>query len=204
MYKSLKKYPFAQTCILTFYNPQSKFYTYSEELFFTTPNPILFFSRFVPPGIHMKLKFIRNNDNFVVISNDQNGKYKIKLLDLYVEFRKIVVDQSILRREIQLFDSGNPYLIQFIQGKQITRTIPKERWSYLEPELITGPLPRQIIIGFVTHASYNGSLATNPYIFENLNIKSLVFKVNGENSPPEEYTPEFNAKPLKCLRGNVQ
>ena len=152
----------------------------------------------------MKLKFIRNSDNFVILANEVDDKYRIKILELYVEFRKIQVDTSILRREIQLFDSGNPYLIQFIQGKQITRTVPKERWSYLEPELITGPLPRQIIIGFVTHASYNGSLATNPYIFENLNIKSLVFKVNGENSPPEEYTPEFNAKPLKCLRGNVQ
>lgn len=152
----------------------------------------------------MKLKLIRNNDNFVIISADTEGKYKIKLLDLYVEFRKIVVDQSILRREVQLFESGKPYLMQFIQGKQIVTTIPKGRWSYLQPELITGPLPRQIIIGFVTHASYNGSLATNPYIFENLNIKSLVFKVNGENSPPEDYTPDFTAKPVKCLRGNVQ
>ena len=86
----------------------------------------------------------------------------------------------------------------------MVRTIPKNRWSYLEPELITGPLPRQIIIGFVSHASYNGSLGTNPYVFENIKIRSLVFKVNGENSPPEEYTPNFTVKPINCLRGNVQ
>ena len=152
----------------------------------------------------MKLKFIRNNDNFVILSSDAEGKYKIKLLDLFVEFRKIVVDQSILRREIQLFDGGNPYLMQFIQGKHFVRTIPKNRWSYFESELITGPLPRQIIIGFVSHESFNGSYRTNPYVFENLKIRSLAFKVNGENSPPEEYTPDFNAKPVKCYRGNVQ
>ena len=152
----------------------------------------------------MKLKLIRNNDNFVIISADTAGKYKIKLLDLYVEFRKIVVDQSILRRELQLFESGKPYLIQFIQGKQIVTTIPKGRWSYLQPELITGPLPRQVIIGFVSHASYNGSQATNPYVFENLKIRSLVFKVNGENSPPEEYEPNFGVTPVKCVRGNIE
>ena len=152
----------------------------------------------------MKLKLIRNSDNFVIISGDAEGKYKIKLLDLYVEFRKIVVDQSILRRELQLFESGKPYLIQFIQGKQIVTTIPKGRWSYLQPELITGPLPRQIIIGFVSHAAYNGSYKTNPYVFENLKIRSLVFKVNGVNSPPDEYTPDFTSTPVKCLRGNIQ
>jgi hypothetical protein len=152
----------------------------------------------------MKLKLIRNNDNFVIISAETEGKYKIKLLDLYVEFRKIVVDQSILRREVQLFESGKPYLMQFIQGKQIVTTIPKGRWSYLQPELITGPLPRQVIIGFVSHASYNGSQATNPYIFENLKIRSLVFKVNGVNSPPEEYEPDYEVTPLKCIRGNIE
>ena len=152
----------------------------------------------------MKLKLIRNNDNFVIISGDNEGKYKIKLLELYVEFRKIVVDQSILRRELQLFESGKPYLIQFIQSKLMVTTIPKGRWSYLQPELITGPLPRQVIIGCVSHASYNGSQATNPYVFENLKIRSLVFKVNGENSPPEEYEPNFEATPVKCVRGNIE
>ena len=152
----------------------------------------------------MKLKLIRNQDSFVIISNDVAGKYKIKLLDLYVEFRKIVVDQSILRRELQLFESGKPYLIQFIQSKLMVTTIPKGRWSYLQPELITGPLPRQVIIGFVSHASYNGSQATNPYVFENLKIRSLVFKVNGENSPPEEYEPNFEVTPVKCVRGNIE
>ena len=152
----------------------------------------------------MKLKFIRNSDNFVILSSENEGKYKIKLLDLYVEFRKIIVEQSILRREIQLFDSGNPYLIQFIQNKQIATTVPKGRLSYLQPELITGPLPRQVIIGFVSHAAYNGSYGTNPYVFKNLKIRSLVFKVNGVNSPPDEYTPDFTSTPVKCLRGNVQ
>ena len=152
----------------------------------------------------MKLKFIRNSDNFVILNGDAAKKYKIKLLDLYVEFRKIVVEQSILRREIQLFDGGNPYLIQFIQNKQIVTTVPKGRLSYLQPELITGPLPRQVIIGFVSHASYNGSQATNPYIFENLKIRSLVFKVNGVNSPPEEYEPNYEVTPLKCVRGNIE
>ena len=152
----------------------------------------------------MRLKFVRNSDNFVIISDKEDGKYKIKILELYVEFRKIQVDTSILRREMDRFAKGEPYLIPFIQGKQVVQTIPSGRLFYLQSELFTGPLPRQIIIGFVSHAAYNGSLRTNPYVFENLKIRSLVFKVNGENSPPEEYTPNFNAKPVDCIRGIIQ
>ena len=152
----------------------------------------------------MKLKFIRNSDSFVILTSEAAKNYKIKILDLYVEFRKILVDEPILRRELQLFESGKPYLIQFIQSKLMVTTIPKGRWSYLQPELITGPLPRQVIIGFVSHASYNGSQATNPYVFENLKIRSLVFKVNGENNPPEEYEPNFEVTPVKCVRGNIE
>ena len=152
----------------------------------------------------MKLKFIRNSDSFVILSSEQAGKYKIKILDLYVEFRKILVDEQILRRELQLFDSGKPYLVQFTQGKQYVTTIPKDRLSFYQPELITGPFPKQIIIGFVSHGAYNGSYSTNPYVFENLKIRSLVFKVNGVNMPPDEYEPDYTATPVKCLRGNVQ
>ena len=152
----------------------------------------------------MKLKFIRNSDNFVILADGPDDKYRIKILELYVEFRKIQVDTSILSREMQLFDSGKPYLMPFIQGKQVITTVPKGRLSFLQPELFTGPLPKQIIIGFVSHASFNGTAKTNPYVFEHLNIRSLVFKVNGENNPPEEYTPNFNATPVDCIRGNIQ
>ena len=96
------------------------------------------------------------------------------------------------------------FLIHFTQGKQIAATIPRNRLFYYQPELITGPLPKQVIIGFVSHAAYNGSYKTNPYVFENLKIRSLVFKVNGVNSPPEEYEPDYTVTPVKCLRGNVQ
>ena len=172
--------------------------------FYNSKSYSLFFSRFLPPGIHMKFKFVRNSDELVILNGDASKKYKIKILDLYVEFRKILVDEPILRRELQLFDSGKPYLVQFTQGKLMVNTIPKARMSYYQPDLITGVLPKQIIIGFVNHKAYNGSYGTNPYVFENLKIRSLVFNVNGVNSPPDEYEPDYTATPVKCVRGNVQ
>mgnify|MGYP001436601734 FL=1 len=54
----------------------------------------------------MRLKFIRNNDNFVIIADENDGIYKIKLMQLYVEFRKIKVDTSVLSREMAALERG--------------------------------------------------------------------------------------------------
>ena len=203
MLKSLKKYHFAQTCILIFYNPHGKFYTFSKELLFTNPWFSIFFPSWIPPGVSKRLKFIRNNDNFVIIADKNDDIYKIKLIQLYVEFRKIKVDTSVLSREMAALERGEPYIIPFIQGKQVIHTVPSGRLSFMLSELFTGPLPKQVIIAFVSHASFNGNCRKNPYVFENLNIKSLVFKINGENSPPTEYTPNFRVTPVDCVRGNI-
>ena len=155
---------------------------------------MFFSSSWIPPGVSMNLKFIRNNNNFVIITDQENDTFRIKLLELYVEFRKIKVEGSILSREMQALHRGDLYIIPFIQGKQVFQTVPIGRLSYMASELFTGPLPKQVLIAFVSHVSFNGNCKKNPYIFENLDIKSLVFKINGENSPPMEYKPNFNKK----------
>ena len=127
------------------------------------------------------MKFIRNDDDFVVIADATNGTYKIKLLELFVEFRKISVDIPIMKKEMDLLDKGQPYVMPFLQGKHFIHTIPEERLSYMLDDLCTGRLPKQILVSFVRHDAFNGSLKKNGFVFENLGITSLVFKVNGEN-----------------------
>ena len=146
----------------------------------------------------MRLKFVRNEDNFVILA--ATGEYKIKLLELFVEFRKIGTDVGVLSRELALLNKGEPYRMPFLQAKQFAYTVPEGRGSFMLNDLCTGDLPRHLLVSFVRHDSFNSDKSKNGYIFENLNISSLVFKVNGENSPPSEYKPNFKSVPLDCLR----
>ena len=106
-----------------------------------------------------------------------------------------------MQRQLDALDRGEPYIMPFLQGKQMIHTIPQGRLSYMLNDLCAGNLPRQLLISFVAHDSFNNNLKKNPYVFENLNIRSLVFKVNGQNSPSFEYRPNFTATPLDCIRG---
>ena len=157
-------------------------------------------SRWLPAGVPMKLKFIRNDDNFVIIANTAPGTYKIKIIELFVEFRKIGVDISIMKRELAALGNGEPYVMPFLQGKQMIFTIPQDRSSFMLNEMCSGNLPKQLLVSFVRHDAYNNDIKKNGYIFENLDISNLVFKVNNENSPPLEYKPNFSSTPKDCLR----
>ena len=58
-------------------------------------------------------------------------------------------------------DKGQPYVLPFLQGKHFIHTIPKERLSYMLDNLCTGRLPKQILVSFVRHDAFNGSLKKN-------------------------------------------
>ena len=146
----------------------------------------------------MRLKFVRNEDNFVILA--ATGEYKIKLMELFVEFRKIGTDVNVLSRELAALNKGNPYIMPFLQAKQFVHIVPHGLQSYMLNELCTGDLPRHLLVSFVRHDSFNSDQKRNGFLFENLNISSLVFKVNGENVPPSEYKPNFKTVPLDCLR----
>ena len=155
--------------------------------------------RWLPPGVRMLLKFIRNDDSFVIIA--RTGKYKIKLLELFVEFRKIKLSKQITEKTIKSFvEDGRPYIMPFLQGKYVTHTIAAHRSSFILSDICQGSLPKQLLVSFVRHDSFNSLQKNNGFIFENLKIKSLAFKVNGENVPPQEYRPDFNTTPPDCLR----
>ena len=147
-------------------------------------------SKPLPPGVNMTLKLYRNNDKFVTIQNDDK-EYKIKLLKLGVEFRKLDFMPAKVSRDLGMLESGEPYIMPFNKTRLTTRVIPQGRSSFSVPDLYRGPLPQQLIIGFVKHSAYNADPKLNPYIFENLGIKSLAFKVNGQSHPSTEYRPDF-------------
>ena len=145
----------------------------------------------------MRFKFIRNEDNFVMLA--ATGDYKINILELHVEFRKIGVDAAIMKRELAAFESGQPYIMPFLNSKFFTKTISAGVSSYMT-DIVRGKLPQQLLVFFVRHDAYNSDPTRNPYVFENLDVTNLAFKLNAETVPLRPYRPNFKATPADCYR----
>ena len=159
--------------------------------YFTIPLNIDLFQSpvFLTPGVNIKVKILKNKDEFFLMSNGQKAKFKI--LDLNLRFR-LVETAKTFSDEITKINLGSanayyPYYMSKIRTNLITQGIQSYTW----PAAIRGKLPKQVIIGFVDHSAYSGNLKKNPFAFENFNINGLCLRINGNSHPSKPYQVDF-------------
>jgi len=146
--------------------------------------------KYLIPNTDIKLKFIRNSDNFSLIG-DVNKNYKIKVNSLRLHVRKIKIDPAYQRTmEAQL--ATTPALYNVTQSKIKTFNIPSGSTTVELPNIIQGNLPRSLHIGFVSNNTFNGTLGTNPFNFGNHSINNFNIKINGVPVRSIPFTPDFS------------
>ena len=97
---------------------------------------------------------------------------------------KIKIDTAILRvRNVQLLPAISNELNQTIAHHNAkftirrvvevkTFTISSGTRSKIEDHLLTGQLPKGVFIGLVTNEAFNGTLETNPFLFQHFNLST--------------------------------
>ena len=169
---------------------RNSFIAESKSLFFSTPVHIDCFQspRLLPPGCNIKVKFIRNEDNFSLIAAQAN--YKIKLIDLKLSTRKVHVHDSIVTTHEKLFNTMSasyPLAMTQIKTFVLNKGVTNETIS----NVIRGKLPRQLIFGLLDNKSFNGTISSNPFVFKPFDLKYVALKKNGVSIPPAAYQPDF-------------
>ena len=97
---------------------------------------------FLVPGVNLKLKILKNKDEFFLMSDGLKAKFKI--IDLNLRFR-LVETAKKYTDEITKINLGNataffPYYMSKIRTNLITQGIQ----SYIWPNAIRGKLPKQV------------------------------------------------------------
>lgn len=166
-------------------------------LYFSTPLHLDFFNsqRYLIPGSTLKLKFLRNDDKFCLLSATDTWKMKINSLKLYT--RKITVSPSIVEQHQRMLKTS-PCIYPLAQSKIKTFVINQGISATTVANIIRGKLPRSIIIGMVKSDAFNGSFATNPWFFQPFGVKYFGLKVNGMPIPSSALQPDFTKG--QCMR----
>ena len=114
--------------------------------------------RLLPAGNTIKLRFIRNDDDFSIISG--TGKFKIQIIpdSLSLSLRKITPSLSVLNRHEKMFQSGKKAIFPFQQAKITTHLVTTGTQSISLSNICTGPLPCQIFAVMIDHDSFSGML----------------------------------------------
>lgn len=140
------------------------------------------------PGCEIKLKFIRNSDEFSLLGDTLQSKIKIHELKLLI--RRVTVEPTIASK-IEDAINKTPAIYPITQSKIKTFMIPKDVRQERISNIFRGVLPRSVIIGFVSTDAANGAINANPFKFENFNLNHFQIYINGDPHLTEAFQPNF-------------
>lgn len=145
--------------------------------------------KFLLPKCEIKLKFIRNEDNFSLLGATAITKIKIHELKLLV--RRITVDPDIVTK-IESRLSKTPAIYPVAMSKIKNYIINKNSKTERISNIFRGILPRSIIVTFVKSDAYNGVISSNPFVFEHFKLNYFQAYINGEPLLTEVFQPNFS------------
>ena len=170
---------------------RQKWISASKRCEFVTPLHIDFLNcdLLLPPNLDIKFRFTRHNSNFGLLT-DAVGDYKIKLIDLKLEMRKVLCDIET-RKQFMVKLIKKPAIFPYSMTKIRTYVLPQGITSQTITNIVSGRLPRQIIIGFLNTESLSGSPKYNPFYFHHFNVTNICLRINGQNYPSQPLKPDF-------------
>ena len=63
--------------------------------------------------------------------------------------------------------------------------------SFTTDNIFTGPLPKRMVIGFITNSAFSGAKDEDPFEFKDFTLNYLACYIDGNQVPSVAYTPDF-------------
>ena len=145
--------------------------------------------RYLLPGVEMKIKLIRSDDKFPLISTDDSFKIHFRKLELKI--RRITLTPNIaaaIENKLQSEPARYPIALSKIK----THSIPTGTSSAQISQIIRGKLPRSFFFGFVAQDAYDGVMSKNPFMFQHFKLSQLNVYINGTPIHPMPLTPKWD------------
>lgn len=161
---------------------------------FITPLHVDLFNigKFLPPGCNLDVSLAQNKSDFILLGEaSKSNVYKIQINNLKMTYRDIKCHEDIIGTQLEMFRTHKMGAVDFNQATVRSYSIDDTRTHY-DFLLADGPLPKKIFMGFVKHSASSSCINANPFYFQHCNINNLVWKINGENYPPQSHRPDFS------------
>lgn len=147
--------------------------------------------RLLPPGISFTLKLTRTRDSFVLMQHTNAKTFKVIIGSLRLSVPYISVSNEIVKNHMEKIAS-QPIMLP-IQKTEITAHHFAAGLSNVTlPNQFQNKLPKTLLIGMLSTASYNGTATTNPYNFRHFDVNHVCISRCGVQIPSEAYMPDWD------------
>ena len=144
-------------------------------------------TRLLPPGVTVKVRFVRANEQFSLISTRAGYKTEISSAILYV--KKCKVNPEVCLAFANVHKKNMYFPIKRVDCKVFT--IPAGSLSAFKEGIICGQLPKKIVVGCVRNTAYNGVYNENPFNFEHFNLSNIAVHIDGQSDTVPSLDPDF-------------
>ena len=138
--------------------------------------------RYLIPGVDVSLKFNRSTSAFHLISG-VNCKTQIINATLFI--RKVKLSSSLELHHASLLGQGKRAKYPLRRGIVTTFTEGTGSLSFNKENVVSGQLPRRVIVGFVENSAFNGTRDKNPFNFQHFNLTYLTLTTGKQNFPSQ-------------------
>ena len=146
--------------------------------------------KYIPSGISMKLRFHRQREPFILMTNADAAKYKIELLEAYLLVRKVKVSPGVaLGHEEGL--SLKPAQFPITRKETKVTAVSSGVTQFVKDNIFLGQLPKRVVVGLVGTEAYAGSVAKNPFNFSHANVNYMQLYTDGEPVLAKPLRPNF-------------
>lgn len=146
--------------------------------------------RFLLNGVEMRLRLVRTNNAFCLMSSSKDCTIRITEASLLV--RRVKIAPGILLAHARaLSKSTAKYPLTRVEVKAISLHAGVHGDTL--DNVILGQLPKRIIVGFVDNKAFNGDRAMNPFNFQNYDINYLSLYADGLQIPSKPLQTDFTA-----------
>ena len=132
--------------------------------------------RYLPPGHDMKLRFHRNPNSFVLMS--EAAGYTLQLHDVRLLVRKVRATDGVLvghQEALEQMTAKFPLVRK--ECKEIA--VGRDMFSMKKDNIFLGQLPKRVVIGMVDADAATGKRNKNPYNFQHYNMNRIQLYADG-------------------------
>lgn len=164
----------------------------AKKIYFSMILHVDFFqsNKYLIPGCNLNLKFIRNDDDFSLLSATSIAKIKIE--DLRLTMRKLTIDPDRVIEQEKILEKM-PAIYPITQSKIRPFPIMKGTTSERISNIFRNKLPRSLIFGLVSDAGFNNDVTKNPFLFKDFGMCYFNIFINGEPVLTRAFQPNFDA-----------
>ena len=146
--------------------------------------------RYLIPGVEMKIKLVKSNDNFVLLHSHAADAYKVKFHKLQVQARKNILDPKVYAAMEKGLES-TPAVYSLTQSKLKTHLLTAGTQQTYLSQVVRGKLPRSFLLAILDSEQMENKPGVNPFYFNHRDLNGLNIFINGEPIHPVAIDPDF-------------